>query len=101
MLLNAYFLAKFRFDTAEIEPAKNLPRRRSGGGALNGGAAGSAAGGAGGAAGLQIGVTARLVRFKEICKFCRFFLCWKGNSENNKIACEFFADLCQMLPNFL
>ena len=24
MLLNAYFLAKFRFDTAENEPAKNL-----------------------------------------------------------------------------
>ena len=24
MLSNAYFLAKFRFDTAEIEPAKNL-----------------------------------------------------------------------------
>ena len=25
MLSNAYFLAKFRFDTAENEPAKNLP----------------------------------------------------------------------------
>ena len=24
MLANAYFLAKFRFDTAENEPAKNL-----------------------------------------------------------------------------
>ena len=24
MLSNAYFLAKFRFDTAENEPAKNL-----------------------------------------------------------------------------
>ena len=24
MLLNAYFLTKFRFDTAENEPAKNL-----------------------------------------------------------------------------
>ena len=47
MLSNAYFLAKFRFDTAENEPAKNLkkfaknkpqaaplrfaPRRRGGG----------------------------------------------------------------------
>ena len=26
MLLNAYFLAKFRFDTAENEPAKNLQK---------------------------------------------------------------------------
>ena len=28
MLSNAYFLAKFRFDTAENEPAKNLPNFR-------------------------------------------------------------------------
>ena len=27
MLSNAYFLAKFRFDTAENEPAKNLQKR--------------------------------------------------------------------------
>ena len=26
MLSNAYFLAKFRFDTAENEPAKNLQK---------------------------------------------------------------------------
>ena len=26
MLSNAYFLAKFRFDTAENEPAKNFPK---------------------------------------------------------------------------
>ena len=26
MLSNAYFLAKFRFDTAEIEPVKNLKK---------------------------------------------------------------------------
>ena len=29
MLSNAYFLAKFRFDTAENEPAKNLRARRA------------------------------------------------------------------------
>ena len=28
MLSNAYFLAKFRFDTAENEPAKNLQNSR-------------------------------------------------------------------------
>ena len=28
MLSNAYFLAKFRFDTAENEPAKNLQKFR-------------------------------------------------------------------------
>ena len=27
MLSNAYFLAKFRFDTAENEPAKNLQKK--------------------------------------------------------------------------
>ena len=27
MLANAYFLAKFRFDTAENEPAKNLQKK--------------------------------------------------------------------------
>ena len=30
MLPNAYFLAKFRFDTAENEPAKNLQKKGEG-----------------------------------------------------------------------
>ena len=48
MLSNAYFLAKFRFDTAENEPAKNLQNFANFPNFAPGAARRSAAGGAAG-----------------------------------------------------